>query len=149
MPTTTWEDWKRGLEAFPTRFGKFYEDLESSFKKNFPTEMFGSGPRVEVTEVAERLYVDVELPGLEAGDVKLVIRDNTLILQGERKRSWAGEVRTVLHSERPSGAFERRIPLNQNVDESKIEAEFKNGLLSISIPKSPNDPPQEREISIG
>jgi len=149
MPKTNWEDWRRELEAIPTRFGKFYEDLETSFKKNFPTEMFGSGPRIEITEDPANLYVDAEVPGLTSDDVKLTIADNILVLKGERKRAWDASMRNTLHSERPRGAFERKIPLNQNVDEAGISANFHDGLLSITIPKAPQDPPQEREIKIG
>ncbi|MCG2632766.1 Hsp20/alpha crystallin family protein [Bradyrhizobium sp. WYCCWR 13023] len=95
-------------------------------------------PKVELSETDKALTVSAELPGMTEKDVQVEITNGVLTIRGEKKAEDHGEGRYF--SERYYGAFERQIPLD-DVQEDKVEATFKNGVLTVSLPKS--DKPRE------
>ena len=103
-------------------------------------------PNVEVAETDKEIRVTVELPGLEEKDVEVTLDDDVLTLRGE-KRSEA-EDKGRQFSERYYGHFERRISLGTEVDEERIEARFKNGVLTITMPKTERAQSKARRIAI-
>jgi HSP20 family protein len=90
-------------------------------------------PKVELSETDKALTVSAELPGMSEKDVQVEIANGVLTIRGEKKAEHKGEGRYF--SERYYGAFERQIPLD-DVQEDKVEAAFKNGVLTVSLPKS-------------
>ncbi|MEY9179241.1 HSP20 family protein [Bradyrhizobium sp. USDA 326] len=90
-------------------------------------------PKVELSETDNALTVSAELPGLTEKDVQVEIANGVLTVRGEKKAERNGEGRYF--TERYYGAFERQIPL-EGVEEDKAEASFKNGVLTVSLPKS-------------
>ncbi|MBR1091003.1 Hsp20/alpha crystallin family protein [Bradyrhizobium manausense] len=95
-------------------------------------------PKVELSETDKALTVSAELPGMTEKDVQVEISNGVLTIRGEKKAERNGEGRYF--SERYYGAFERQIPLD-DVQEDKVDATFKNGVLTVSLPKS--DKPRE------
>ncbi len=98
--------------------------------------MFNQGlgwPNVEISEAAGEITVTAELPGLAEKDIDVQLAGGILIISGETKSD--SEDKERLFSERYYGRFERRIPLD-GVDEDKVSASFKNGLLTIKLPRS-------------
>ena len=105
-------------------------------------------PRIDVREDDEAIVVSAELPGLEEKDFQISLEDEVLTLKGE-KRSHSEEERAgYRHVESVSGAFERRLVLSAPVDADAIKAVYKNGVLSITLPKPPQARPQTRTIPI-
>ncbi len=102
-------------------------------------------PCVNVLSNADGYIVHFELPGIIKDDIKIQIHDNTLKVTGERKKGKSEEI-VWLHRERPSGRFERSIRFKKFVDASKIDAEYQNGVLKITIPYA--DEAKPKEISI-
>ncbi len=90
-------------------------------------------PKVELSETDRALTVSAELPGMTDKDVQVEIANGVLTIRGEKKAEHHGEGRYF--SERYYGAFERQIPLD-DVQEDKVQASFKNGVLTVSLPKS-------------
>jgi HSP20 family protein len=105
-------------------------------------------PCVELKENDKAYTVTVELPGLEMKDVHVDLRDNVLAIGGEKKDERQGQEAGTHYSERLYGRFERRIPLTQEVDAEKVEAKFRNGLLSVELPKNPRAQEATRHIQI-
>ena len=87
-----------------------------------------------------------EIPGLEEKDVEVLIDDGVLTLKGEKRSETEDEEKQF--SERFYGRFERRIPLGVEVEEDKIDARFKSGVLSIVLPKSAKAQSQVKRIAI-
>jgi len=87
-----------------------------------------------------------EIPGLEEKDVEVLIDDGVLTLKGEKRSET--EDKEKQFSERFYGRFERRIPLGVEVEEDKIDARFKSGVLSIVLPKSAKAQSQVKRIAI-
>ena len=103
-------------------------------------------PSVEVSETDKDLRISAELPGLEEKDVEVLIGDGVLTLRGEKKSEIEDKDRAF--SERSYGRFERHIPLAWNVEEDKIDASFKNGVLTVTMPKAPESRPNMKRIAI-
>ena len=90
-------------------------------------------PRLELNETDKAVAVSAELPGLDDKDVQVEIANGVLSIRGEKKTERNDGSR--FFSERYYGSFERQIPL-EGVEEDKAQAEFKNGVLTVTLPKS-------------
>jgi HSP20 family protein len=95
----------------------------------------GAGwPSVEVSETDKSLKVTAELPGMDEKDIELRIENNTLMVKGEKHTETQDKDRH--YSERFYGRFERRLVLPAEIDEERVEATFKNGVLTVTLPKT-------------
>ncbi|NLS67867.1 Hsp20/alpha crystallin family protein [Bradyrhizobium brasilense] len=92
-----------------------------------------SWPRLELNETDKEVTVSAELPGLSEKDVQVEIANGILSIRGERKAERSDDSKFV--SERYYGSFERQIPLD-GVEEDKAKADFKNGVLTVTLPRS-------------
>jgi HSP20 family protein len=102
-------------------------------------------PNIEVSETDKDVKVMAELPGLEEKDVRVELANGVLSIKGEKRTET--EDRDRLFSERHYGRFERRIPV-EDVDEDKVSATFKNGVLTVSMPKVPQVQSNVKRIAI-
>lgn len=100
-----------------------------------PTQEKGWSPAIEVFEKEDKYVVKAELPGLKEDDVDISVSDDTLTLKGEKKTEH--EVKEEEHhwSERTYGSFLRTIRLPSDVETKKIEANYEDGMLEITLPK--------------
>ena len=105
-----------------------------------------SWPHVEVIENDKDVRVSAELPGLEDKDVEVLMGEGVLTIRGEKKSEVEDKERAF--SERTYGRFERRIPLAWEVDEDKIDASFKNGVLTVTMPKSAQASSHVKRIAV-
>jgi HSP20 family protein len=103
-------------------------------------------PTMEVSETDKEIRVTAELPGLEEKDVEVLLDDDVLTLRGEKRSETEDKGRQF--SERFYGRFERHIALGTEVEEDKIEARFKNGVLSINMPKTERAQSKARRVTI-
>jgi HSP20 family protein len=102
-------------------------------------------PNIDIDETEKEIRVTAELPGLDEKDVELQIANGVLSISGERKSEAEDKERRF--SERFFGRFERRIPLD-DVDEQKAEASFRNGVLTVTLPKLQTAKQSVRRIAI-
>lgn len=93
-------------------------------------------PVIDEREDDKAYHVSVELPGMEKKDVEITLADRRLTIQGEKKQDKKEEGKDFYRRERNFGAFRRTLILPMEVDESAIEASFKNGVLNIELPKT-------------
>jgi len=91
----------------------------------------GTFPPLEVSQDDNRIEICAELPGVREEDVELSVEDGVLTLSGEKK----SERKEGGYTERSFGRFERRISLPSNVDAERCQAEFRDGVLTVTIPK--------------
>jgi HSP20 family protein len=102
-------------------------------------------PQIELSETDKTVTVSAELPGLSEKDVQVDIADGILSIRGEKKAERSDESKFV--SERYYGSFERQIPL-EGVEEDKAQADFKNGVLTVTLPKSEQSTRNVKRIAI-
>jgi HSP20 family protein len=107
-------------------------------------------PRVDVSESENEYEVTAELPGIDEKDVELTLADNVLTIRGEKKveREEKDKDKNYYMSERSFGSFRRAVPLPAEVDEDRVEANFKNGVLTVHLPKSPQAQARTRRIEV-
>jgi HSP20 family protein len=102
-------------------------------------------PKIEMAETDEEIKVMAELPGLDEKNVEVNIANGMLSISGEKREETEDKDR--LFSERYYGRFERRIPV-EDVDEDKVSASFKNGVLTVVLPKAPGATEKVKRIAI-
>ena len=118
--------------------------------RSFDIGSFGSSsmmgwPSVELNETEKEVKVLAELPGLDQNDVAIELSDGVLTIGGEKKSETEDKERRF--SERYYGRFERRIPVD-DVDQDKVVASFKDGILTVTLPKLPTAQRKVKRIAI-
>jgi HSP20 family protein len=103
-------------------------------------------PSMDVEETEKEYRVTAELPGLGERDVEVLLQDGLLTVRGEKKLE--SENRNRTYSERFFGRFERQIALDRDVDEAAVNATFKNGILTVTVPKSASAVERSKRIPI-
>lgn len=127
-------------------FEDFWRRFDQSFGAWGPRD--AGGPRADIAETDETLEVSIELPGLEQNEVDVSLTDSELIIKGEKK-SERDENRKGYHlSERSYGSFYRTIPLPSGVDTDKVNAEFRNGVLTVTLPKTKEALSRVKKIAV-
>jgi HSP20 family protein len=126
------------------------EEMDRTFGSFFGQSGRGSGtwfPAIEVAEQNGQLQVHAELPGIKPEDVKVEVTNDSLILRGERKSENEQRSGGTYRSERRYGEFYREIPLPQGVSPEDAKAQFRNGVLEITVP-IPERASNRRQIPI-
>jgi HSP20 family protein len=126
----------RELSAMQDRMNRLFKDAlgrTKAIKEEVERGIWA--PPVDIYETAEDLVIKAELPGLSTDDVSVRVDESVLTLKGDRKRE-AGVDRENYHLiERSYGHFRRSFVLPDNVDQERVQASFKDGVLRIAIPK--------------
>jgi HSP20 family protein len=105
-------------------------------------------PRMDVSETDTEVTVSAELPGLEEKEITVEVEDSSLSIRGERKVEDEQEGKSWFRREQTYGAFHRCVELPDNVDTDKAKATFKNGILSITVPKTKEVEPKRKQLAI-
>ena len=116
---------------------------------NFPVrDTRNWSPAVDVKETDNSFVLTADIPGLTKKDIKVNIDNGKLSISGERTYETDQENDNYHYRERRFGTFDRSFNLPDTVDEEKISASFKIGILNVSLPKHENILPKEREIKV-
>ena len=136
---------KFNLAPVPSFFSVFERPL---FRDLFEGEerVITYAPRVDVVENKENFIVRAELPGMKKDDVKLTLENSVLTLSGEKRFDEKRDEENFHLRESRYGKFERSFRLTDNIDRSNIVADYKDGVLTISLPKTKES--QSKEIAI-
>lgn len=106
-------------------------------------------PSVDVLKQGDDLVVRAELPGVKADDIEVSVTDDVLTIRGQRKEERTEEEGNYLRKESSYGSFERQIMLPQGIDTTKIDAQYKDGVLTVSVPQAAKQvEPQTKKIPI-
>jgi HSP20 family protein len=139
----------RELEEMSKRFDRFCGGLLGRrYNGNEALTVADWMPVVDIEETEHEYEIKAELPGLTRKDVKVTLDDGVLTLQGERKREKEEKGKRFHRIERVYGSFTRSFTLPGSVEESKVTAEFNDGLLRIHLPKSQEAKPKMIEVKV-
>lgn len=149
VPATTKADDDPFL-ALRRDMNRVFEDFWSRFDRPFGSDgaLAAAGPRTDVSETDEAVQIAMELPGLEDKDIEVNLTDDVLTVRGEKKRESEHNGRGYYVSERTWGSFHRMIPLPPGVDTGKAEARFKNGVLTVTLPKTEEAKARMKRIEV-
>ncbi|HLG93822.1 MAG TPA: Hsp20/alpha crystallin family protein [candidate division Zixibacteria bacterium] len=105
-------------------------------------------PQVDMSETKDELTVRAEVPGMDKESISVTLQDNVLILRGDRKQETEAKSATFHRKERSYGSFIRSFTLPTLVQEDKVKAAYKDGVLTITLPKAEEVRPKEILISV-
>lgn len=137
-----------------------FEDLMNRYNRMFGLaraneregkDMFSRSdwsPAVDIKETPEAFTIDAELPGMSKDDVKVTVHDGVLSIEGERKHEEESGDKKHHRVERFYGSFLRRFTLPDNVDENSVRANFKDGVLSLTLQKAEPKEPKAIEVDV-
>jgi len=138
------------LLSLHREMNRLFDDVFRDFDAGFPA--FGQlassrvWPNVEISEADKEIRITAEIPGLDEKDVEVVLENDVLTLRGEKRSEIEDNERRF--SERYYGRFERRIPLGSEIEQDKVQASFKNGVLTVTLPKTAKDQSKIKRIAI-
>lgn len=146
---TNWDDMTALQREMNRMFNEFYSGFDISPMRLMEEPLSRFTPSIDVKENSKEIKVTAELPGIDEKDISVSLEDNFLVLSGERKEEKKEEGEEYYHREMSYGSFRRAIPLDSKIDAEKVEAEFKNGVLNVSLPKLPGSESEKgRKIEI-
>lgn len=124
------------IEKHLSKLGK---DLQQFVERVVPltNEDKDFAPDCDIVESEDEFKILIDLPGLSKKEIGIALKDNVLTVKGEREIN-AGEGEEFKRQERRRGAFARSFALPESVNKAEINASFRNGVLTISMPKSEN-----------
>src|SRR6478736_3320455 len=136
------------------RWSALRDELDSLFELPFwsnfqrQAQLFsGWSPALDIYQNNDNVIARVELPGMRKEDIDISLHDGMLTIAGERQSS-AGEGENAERTERFSGKFRRSVTLPTRVDASKVCASYKDGILTVTLPKSEEAKPKKVEVTI-
>lgn len=147
MTLIRWDPWK-DLIALQERMNRL---LEESFGRLRREEGLVSGawtPAVDIYETENSLVVTAEIPGVSEKDIDVRIENNQLVIKGERKFEKETKEENYHRIERVYGNFYRSFSLPNTVDPDKVRAEYKNGVLKITLGKKEEVKPKQIKIEV-
>ena len=131
------------------------QDFDLIFRGAFPPFLGDSerstrtwAPPVDIYENADHIVLKADLPGIDPKDVEIRVEDNTLYLKGERKFEQEVKEENYHRVERSYGAFARSFSLPNSIAAEKVVAEYKDGLLTLTMPKREEAKPKTIKIEI-
>jgi HSP20 family protein len=128
------------------QLGRFF-DRFPDWSQQSPTTTSAWAPNVDIFEGENELVVKAELPGIDPKDVELNVENNVLTISGERKLEFEDKKENYHRVERAYGSFSRSFSLPRLIDENKIEADYRDGVLTVRIPKHEKAKPRQIKIS--
>jgi HSP20 family protein len=140
----------RELEEINERFNRFFgRQTTGSTEGNETMTVADWVPTVDIAEDDKEYLIKVEIPEVDKKDVKVTIQDGVLMIQGERKKESREDKGKRFHRlERVYGTFQRSFTLPEDVADDKINAEFKDGMLYIHLPKTEKPKPKQVEVKV-
>jgi HSP20 family protein len=108
----------------------------------------GSAPALDVSENKDNFVVTVELPGMKKEDIDVSLHDGSLSISGERKRDEKWKGAEVSRSERFFGRFQRTVALPTPVAADKIKGQYKDGVLTVTLPKAEEAKPKQIDVQV-
>lgn len=150
MPS--WEPF-RELRRFQREMDRMREELLENLSEGVSeplmTRGFEFSPSCDLEETPSHYLISVDLPGVSKEDIKVQMLDHQLKITGEKKREKKEETAQSFYQERSYGRFERVLDLGENIKAEKIEANFEDGVLRVTIPKKEEVQPTSQSIKIG
>jgi HSP20 family protein len=149
MAIVRWWDPLRDLSSIQEKMNQLFEDTLSRTRGR--EEGLAAGmwtPAVDIYETGESVVVKAELPGLTKEQVGIEVKDGVLTLKGERKVEREVKEENYHRVERAYGTFQRSFSLPASVDQEKIGATLKDGVLEVTLPKKEQAKPKQISVSV-
>jgi HSP20 family protein len=148
MAIVRWEPF-RDLLTTQDRFNRLFNDTFANVFGNEQLNPKAWTPAVDIFETDHNLVMKAELPGIDPKDVEIRVEDGTLYLKGERKYEQEVKEDNYHRVERSYGAFARTFTLPRTINTEDIKADYKDGVLTLTMPKREEAKPKTVKINVG
>ncbi len=142
-----------GRESLASPLGLLHDEMDTLFNRFFgpdwALEPLRTGywmPALDIAERENEVLVKAELPGMKVEDFDIQVQGNVLSISGEKKESKEDKDENYYHAERRYGSFRREVTLTSEVDVDKIKADYKDGVLTITLPKTEQSKPKKINV---
>jgi HSP20 family protein len=135
---------KKDNDLFSNAFGSLFNS--PFYTSRDTTSNFA--PKVRISEDKDNFMLKLEIPGITKDDIKINIEDDVLSISGTKKQEKKTEETNLLMNELYYGEFSRSFNISKDIDTNKIEAEFKDGVLNVTLPKVEEAKQVKKEISV-
>ncbi len=140
--------WSNSLTPFSTLRDEIMDVFDNFNLVNIPSPSTSFMPKVEIKDQGTSYLISAEVPGMSDKDMSVTVRDNCLILEGEKKEEHKEDKKGYYRSELNYGSFYRAIPLSEEINPEKISASYKHGVLRVEIEKTPESQRKSKKIPI-
>lgn len=147
MAVVKWDP-LRDLLSIQDRMNRLFEQTLSRSRAEEGIAASTWSPAVDIYETPVTIVMKAELPSLSREDIEIQIRDNTLTLRGERRFAKDVQQESYLRIERAYGAFQRSFTLPATIQQDKIRAVFRDGVLELTLPKAEEAKPKKVAIEV-
>jgi HSP20 family protein len=146
MPLIRWEPF-REIDSLQREMNHLFDSLSRPAVNG---EKVGATfiPAAEMHESPEAIHLRLEVPGIEANDLDVQVTAEAVAISGERKEETKTEEKGVSRTEFRYGRFQRVIPLSTRIQNDKVQAEYKNGILSLTLPKAEEEKTKVVKVNI-
>lgn len=134
------------LSTLREEMDRLFESPLAALTNGMQPFLSGWGPALDVYEDKESLIVKAELPGMKKEDLEISLHEGALTLSGERKAEPKHEIAETYRSERFVGRFSRTVTLPAPVDADKVKAAYKDGILTVMLPKTEAAKPKQIQV---
>ncbi len=148
MPMVKWDPFTN-IATLQDRINRLFDDAfprSTGAEEDMPS--FAWRPLVDIYETAEGVRIKVDLPGVRKDDVAVEMKENILTIKGERHIETPDEESQYYRKERPNGPFQRSFAMRTMIAPEQIKAAFKNGVLTVDVPKPREMQPKQVQVSI-
>ncbi len=146
MAIVRWDPF-RDLSMLQDRMNRLFDDAGRPWRTDEPAATTSWSPSVDIFETEGEIVVKAELPGMDRKDIQLNLENNVLSLRGERKFQKETKDDNYHRIERSYGVFSRAFSIPATVDEERIRADYKDGVLKIVLPKKDQAKPKQIKIA--
>jgi HSP20 family protein len=140
------------VSTWPTlgRLTDLREEIDRFFEAPLArtSEFLGWAPAFDVYEEKDNFVIKAELPGMKKEDINVSLHDGDLIISGERKGETKSEGTEIYRAERYFGKFQRTVSLPTAVAAGQVKAEYKDGVLTVTLPKAEEAKPKQIEVNV-
>jgi len=143
---------KPSREEFMVPFDSLFDDIIQktmpSFTDEFGINFFGSNsyPKVDVIDYSDKIIIEAEIPGLSKEEVSVDLEENVLTVSGSKNKKQDNSDIKYIRKELKRSSFKRSFKLGENINQKKVNADFNNGILLITLPKREPEKPKKIKI---
>ena len=154
LPPEPWQSFRTEMDRLFDRFAGGFGfpslrrmfDVEPSWPQESPLSF--AAPAVDITEDDKAYKIAAELPGMSEKDIDVSITGDMLVLKGEKRQEREEKEKNRYLAERSYGSFQRNFAIPDGIDRDKIVAEFSKGVLTLTLPKTPDAQKQQKKIEV-
>lgn len=136
----------REIDALQREMNRLFEGLAPTSENTSANNFM---PSVELEEDTEVIHLKLEIPGLEAKDLDVQVTAEAVVVSGDRKFERSASEKGITRSEFRYGKFQRVIPLPSRIQNTETKAEYKDGILRLTLPKAEEEKNKVFKVSLG